>query len=540
MDRTLKVMKLHLIQQYLDEPVRNIPMKIAVTDGKSSINYHDLSVFSNKLAHCLIASGVSRQDRVVFYMKRSVNCLVAILGILKADAIYVPIDHKTPYERWKKIIEDCKPSAILCDISTIIQISQRLKDLDTKIPVISLDSKNSLQHENNSVSLFCEDIYTFSNSPREYRNSDKDIAYILYTSGSTGNPKGVVISHENIKVYIDWAVECFDIGEKDKILGTAPFHFDMSTFDIYCTFKAGATLCIAADELLLFPENLVKFIECEKVTIWKGVSSLLMYLSRTGAIQKDRMPNLKTILFGGETLPTKYLIEWMKAYPDKRFYNVYGPTEATGISLYYYIDKVPETTCERIPIGKPCKDTEILLLNEDNSPTKPGEVGELCIAGLGLSEGYLNDNERTAQSFIPNPFSGYCYQRIYKTGDLARMKSDSNYEFLGRKDNQVKYMGYRIELCEIEQALTSINGINDAVVILAESEKIGLNELIAFYESDSSIPTEAIMSKIMKQLPSYMIPKRLFRIKQIPRCGRGKINRGKLYDVFCSYNKDLS
>ncbi len=328
----------YLVQHYLDSTFQNYPNNIAVKCGKDEvISYKRLYHLSNKLANCLINIGITRQDRVAFCLKRSINSIVSINGILKADAIYVPIDHKSPIDRCRIIINDCTPKIIICDEWTVDTIFEAISVFrkKPKIIIVGFTNKENKNLKNDFINQ--NQIDEQSDGQHEYKNIDTDIAYILYTSGSTGIPKGVMISHLNIINYIEWAIDFLNISTNDKILSTAPFHFDMSTFDIYCSLKIGAVLNIAPDEFMLFPLKLFEFIEKEKITIWKGVSSLLMYIARSGLLNKYNIPTLHTILFGGENLHTKYLMEWMKAYPAKFFYNVYGPTEATGISTYHMI-----------------------------------------------------------------------------------------------------------------------------------------------------------------------------------------------------------
>jgi len=528
----VKTMSNVLVQQYIDSFLIEDPTKTAVKDSKDKYTYQEIEEFSNQLANCLIDNGVKRQHCVVVFMQRSANFITAILGILKADAVYVPVDHKTPDERLCKIIEDCKPIALICDTSSISKLVKVSGFPTRNRPIISLDKRG--QHPALPNMYFGGYVSEFGDHQPRYRNNDTDTAYILYTSGSTGKPKGVMTSHRNINDYIDWAVGFLEIEESDKILGTAPFHFDMSTFDIYCTLRAGATLCIARDNLLLFPEMLMRFMEEEKVTIWKGISSLLMYIDRAGVLAKDRLPSLKKILFGGESLPAKYLIRWMETYPDKHFYNAYGPTEATGISLCYPVAEMPRDPAERIPIGKPCKDASVLLLKEDNSLAKDGEVGELCIAGTCLSKGYLNDPEKTAKAFVPNSFRPGGGEFLYKTGDLALLRPDGNYEFIDRKDNQVKFLGYRIELSEIEHALLSVPEIKDAAVMLLESSHAGLTELVAFYETEEDIAAARIIAVLEAHLPKYMLPRQLIKVACMPRNDRGKICRFSLRSLHAS------
>lgn len=527
--------KPQLVQHFMDQHACHSAAWIAVTDGQDRLTYGELEELSNQLAHCLKEHGVMRQDRVVFCMQRSVHCLTAVLGILKADAVYVPLDPKTPEQRRRMIIADCQPRAILCDRTTSNQpdlVALAREGVRTFV----LDPKHSTLEADGTGSAGWPDILRCNKQRLDCLNRSDDLAYVMYTSGSTGQPKGVMISHRNIWSYIDWAVDRFELNTADKILSTAPFHFDMSTFDVHSTLKAGGTLCIANDMMTLFPEMLVRYIEKQGVTVWKGVSSLLMYMARSGVLGPERMPSLKTVLFAGESLPARYLMQWMKAYPEKIFVNAYGPTEATGVSLYYQIDKAPSSTQERVPIGKPCKDTEVFLIKDDMSVADVGEVGELCIAGPCLARGYLNDPLKTAQSFIESDTGSGIRQRYYRTGDLAKLRNDGSYEYVSRKDSQVKIMGYRIELGEVEHALMSIDGVDDAAVVVTEEGDSGLRELVAYYESSSDYQPEMVMAGMKKLLPGYMLPKRLLKVSKIPRNERGKIDRGSL----CNWGGEYS
>jgi D-alanine--poly(phosphoribitol) ligase subunit 1 len=524
----------YLLQNYLDNSWWAYPEKLALVDDRRAITYEELHGDANRLANCLTANGVQRQDRVVICMKRSSQVVLAILGVLKADAIYVPLDAKAPIERLLKVVKDCQPSAMICD--------------DLRLPVIEelrsqLPSVRLLVVFGASTDFTCgiprvswEDVALLTVPPPRYSNIDADAAYILYTSGSTGSPKGVTVSHLNVINYIEWAVECFQIHTEDRILGTAPFHFDMSTFDIFTVLKAGATLCIAPERHLLFPNQLLDIIEKHGVTVWKGVSSLLMYLSTTGCLKEDRIPSLEKILFGGEVLATKHLMNWMKTYPAKRFYNVYGPTETTGISAFYPVTKAPASATESIPIGKACSNTEIFVLTEENRRAQVGETGELCIRGSGLSLGYWNDEEKTARAFVRNPLGCTQSDRIYRTGDLARLREDGVFEYLGRKDFQVKFMGYRIELFEIEQAILSLENIRQAAVLLCDSSQSEVSELVAFVAGSEPMDLDSIMADLGRVVPSYMVPKRIIPLAEIPLTDRGKTDRSALREF---YQRDI-
>jgi D-alanine--poly(phosphoribitol) ligase subunit 1 len=529
----------YLVQHYIDSTFQKYPSNIAIKCGDGDkVSFEYLHNISNKLANLLSEIGVNRQDRIIICMKRSVNPIIAINGILKADSIYVPIDHKSPIERWRKIIADCSPKIIICDDTTIDKMIDAVSVFSNKQKIIVM-GKSSNRYDNEQIDVFSQQQIEEQNAAQHsYKNIDTDIAYILYTSGSTGNPKGVMISHLNIINYIEWAIECFSIDAKDSILSTAPFHFDMSTFDIHCSMRTGATLCVAPDEYMLFPIKIFGFIKEENITIWKAVSSLLMYSARAGLLKKYTLPSLHKILFGGENLPVKYIIEWMTAYPEKQFYNVYGPTEATGISTYYYFDKIPKNNSEKVPIGKACGNSEVFIVNEDLTLAKDGDVGELCIRGSGVSRGYWNDLEKTNAAFIQGEINNISLERYYKTGDLAYKGENGNIYFIGRKDNQIKYMGYRIDISEIEAALLSIGEVQDTAVILTDYDTEGMIELVAFIETHKLNIESEVVAQLSNKVPPYMIPKKYITSVKIPRNNRGKVDRQKLSIIYSELKKN--
>lgn len=501
----------------LDDWARRTPSRTAVLDGRQSLTYAELAAGSERLANALRQVGVSPGDPVAFCLQRSVRCLTALLGILRAGGVYVPLDPQAPAPRLAGILADCRPTALVCEAATWPLLRQATSG---EGPVLSLGERPPQADFVGCDQTWIDQVATCG-PPVEVGGDD--LAYTLYTSGSTGRPKGVMVTHANVHSYIDWAVERFSIGTADRLLGTAPFHFDMSTFDIFCSLRAGATLCLASQTLTLFPEKLVQFMEKEGVTLWKGISSLLMYLARAGVLRPGRLPALCQVLFGGETLPTRWLIEWMRAFPEKEFFNVYGPTETTGISLFHPVEKIPERAEERIPIGLPCSDTYVYLLDQELQPLPPGEVGELFIGGAGVARGYLHAPEKTASAFLADPFQPQ--KRIYRTGDLARRLSGGDYEFIGRRDGQVKIMGYRIEVGDIEHALLCQPGVRDAAVAVVPAGD-GLEELVGFVDGDAE--PAALLSALRLHLPSYMLPRRLLPIGPLPRCGRGKIDRQAL------------
>ena len=516
-----------LVHHYLDHAAKLHSEKPAVTDGRTVLSFGDLATESDHLASFLVSLGIRRGDRVAYYLKRSPDCITATAAILKAGGAYVPLDQKTPPERWRGIIMDAAPRAIICNRITLAETLERVGMLEVCPPIICLTPREDLGEFKGRI-FFREEIEAAAGSRMPSEGSMDDVAYVLYTSGSTGIPKGVMVTHGNIRNYIDWALSYFHITQEDRILGTAPFYFDMSTFDIFCFMAAGATFCLATEDLLLFPEKLVRFMEQEKVTLWKGVCSLLMYMCRAGVLRPGRIPSLRTVIFAGEPMDAQYLATWMKAFPEKSFFNGYGPTEATGVSLCYYVGHVPDPG-QPIPIGRPCKGAKVVLLGEGGIPVRPGEVGELCIAGDCLAKGYLNDPEKTQRAFTPPP-TGFddLGDRIYHTGDLVRQTPGGDYVFVSRKDHQVKWMGYRIELAEIETNLTAHPQVREAAVLLASTGNGGLSELVAFLETDGNVDSFMLSRFLEQRVPPYMIPKRFIQMGSLPRNDRGKLARDEI------------
>lgn len=521
-----------LVQQYFSEFAKKCPNKPAVdvwheekSDRKAKgikyvknaleMSFGQLEEYSNRLARYLKGQGISRGDRVaLMFMKTfSVDAIASILAILKCDAVYVPISHTLPEERIIKILNDSGAKLMTCDT----------KFPDFQFIELNYPRRNLVKNE--------------SSEPFEkYENDSGDIAYIMYTSGSTGIPKGVQITHANIINATDWAVEEFDITSKDKISQHPPLNFDLSTFDLYCAFKAGATLYPVVDNLSLFPGDLLRMIEESEITIWNSVPSVMVYLWNSGLVKPNRIPTVNKIFFNGEGFPAKYLDGWKRTFPDKEFINMYGPTETTVQCTFYRIPKGPlEDLTKLVPIGKACRDVEVFAVKDDGLVALPGEEGELYVAGRGVSPGYWNDLEKTEKSFIHDPRSGKT-GRVYKTGDLVKLREDGNYEFIGRKDNQVKVHGNRIELGDIDQALLSLSYVKEAATIAVPDESTGGNKLAAFVDLKDEKAESYIKKDLDKLIPNYMVPNEILFAK-LPRTGTGKVDRLQLKEIYESQRK---
>jgi amino acid adenylation domain-containing protein len=516
-------MNSYLVHQRFDEISRKCSGQTALHFQGESISYQDLRLSSNQIAHSLRRHSIQRGDRIAIVLPKSINSIRAILGILKADAIYVPIDFRTPQRRMEEIITDCSPSGVICDRSTINRMGSALL-LNKNRPTLWV--LGAEKGDGSEGGVLCEDdIQEERNDEPDYSNIDKDVAYILYTSGSTGKPKGVMISHLNIFNYINWATDYFQIHGNDHILNTSLFHYDMSTFDIYGALHTGATLTIVPEKVLLFPNRIIDIIEQRSISIWKGVSSLLAYIAKLHSLDHGRMSTLRKIIFSGENLPTKYLMEWMRTYPEKEFHNAYGPTECTGISTCYKIDQIPSDSTARIPIGKACANSEVFSLCDGPRLARAGEIGELYIRGSSVGQGYWNDEEKTQLAFVRNPLNERSDEIVFRTGDLVKQLDDGNYVFCGRKDLQIKHMGHRIELGEIEYALQGVEDVRDAAVIVATENGDENEQIVAFVEIDGETDVDDIYERLKDRLPQYMMPTKIKAVHQIRRLENGKIDR---------------
>ena len=519
----------YLLQQLLSRSAAKYPDKDAVIYQDASITYSELEKVTNQLAHLLIAYGVKRGDRVGIYLHKSIFSIISVFAILKAGAVYVPIDPRAPARRSAYIIRNC---GIKCLITAYekINVLQEVFREEWPLELIILTDDRFVEEHNPFLQtqwISWQMVITSNQaSLPEIERIDTDLAYILYTSGSTGDPKGVMISHLNAMTFVNWAYDCFHIVREDRLSNHAPLHFDLSIFDIFVGVKAGASIVLVPEGISTFPIKLAEFIEENRISVWYSVPSVLSMLVLHGNLQKYRFSNLRLILFAGDVFPVKYLKELMRAIPQAEYYNLYGPTE-TNVCTFYHVRELAPERMEPVPIGKACANTEVFAVNEqDEIVTQPGEAGELYVRGSSVAQGYWGDPEKTRSLFLPNRFQPHYEEKIYKTGDLVTLDDKGNYLYIGRKDHMIKSRGYRIELGEIETVLYSHSKVKEAAVIAIPDDLIG-NRIKAFVvpcEADSLTKME-LERYCLEHIPRYMLPSIIEFRDFLTKTSTGKIDR---------------
>lgn len=507
----------------------------AVVYQDKRLTYGQLNRASTQLAKVLKEAGCKRGDRVCLLMPKSLPAIVSIFGILKADCAYVPIDPQSPAQRVRKIIDQCEPRVILGAGSAGKLLEEVLtQDGLSGTVTVGWLSSETRPSDRVKIAFTQADYENYPDTPLVYANTPDDPAYIMFTSGSTGVPKGVVITHANVGHYLDWAVRYFDMKSSDKMSAHPPLHFDLSVMDIFCTLGVGAELHLVPYEINLLPNKIAEFIRTSELTQWFSVPSLLNYMAKFDVVKEHDFKTVKRILWCGEVFPTPSLIYWMTRLPHVSFTNLYGPTEATIASSYYTVPTCPQDPTSSIPIGTACEGEELLVLDGSLRPVSKGEVGDLYIRGVGLSPGYWRDQQKTDAAFVRNPSSGDPSDRVYKTGDLARVGDDGLVYFHGRADTQIKSRGYRIELGEIESALHAMPVLEECAVVAIDAEGFeGATICCAYVPANGNDVTPLLLRKALGAIvPQYMIPSQYLAFEKLPKNASGKIDRPKLRDEF--------
>jgi amino acid adenylation domain-containing protein len=496
-----------------------------VADGRS-INYEELCGSMYRIARVLRDRGLQRNDRVGLLLDNGIEACQGVLGTLAGDGCYVPLPPGTPPARLAHMVRHAGIRHVLCVKSSLPTLEQIRQEGVSPTPFV-LDGEAV-----DGQGVGAAEIAATSTTDVPARNIEEDLAYILYTSGSTGEPKGVMVTQRNVKSLATWAVEEFGFAPADRVANHTRLSFDLSVFDLFGAFFSGATLYPFTEPRdIAFP---AQFLQRNQISIWFGVPALLGVLIKARQLTPGAFsPHLRYALFCGEALAPRFAAEWIRTHPDVPIANLYGPTEATvAVTCHHLGVDSPFEADKPVPIGRPTRDTEIVILKEDgDEEAAAGEVGRLMIGGSQVAAGYWKDPERTRKAFRANPIKPELPSILYDSGDYAVRDAAGIIHFLGRKDHQVKIRGYRIELAEIEIALQRHTAVSEAAAIVVDERgEPALVAAVALKEANAtgSPSDEELLDHCARLLPNYMVPKRAVLFDSLPKNSNGKIDRPAL------------
>ena len=489
------------VLEYLEKTSNNYN-KVAVIEENKKVTYEELVNYSRAVGSFLSQKEIFNKPIVIF-MDKGIDALISFFGTVYSSCFYTLINPEFPTERINHINSVLNPEIVITDDNYL----EKAKENFINCKIFNIKDLKNNKIDDKALSI-AKDKHTID-----------DPLYINFTSGSTGIPKGVVISHKSVIDFIDNFTEIFNFNSNDIIANQAPFDFDVSVKDIYSSICVGATLVIVPKSYFSSPAKLLDYLCLNNVTTLTWAVSALCLITTFHGLDYKVPDKVNKVLFSGEVMPVKHLNKWIEKLPNTLFVNLYGPTEITCNCTYYIIDK--EKEYEKIPIGKAFPNEKVFLLDKDNNLIEEKDkVGEICVSGDCLALGYYNNEEQTNKHFVKNPLNEK--ELIYKTGDLAYYNNDDDLVFSGRVDFQIKYQGHRIELEEIDRAITNIDEVDRACSIFLEEKQ----KLYAFYVGN--IDKKKLHSKLKEKLPIFMIPTKLIKIDEFPITKNGKIDRKKL------------
>ena len=504
-------MQSNVLAYFEQGAAREHPDKVAVIDGAARMTFGELQSRAKRLALLLIARADVLNQPVAVYLPKSAAVVVADLAVLYSGNFYSNLDVASPPQRLKNILANIGPRLV---------VSSRAREGDLLAAGVERD--RIVLVEDIDADAAAADAAGLAR--RLEQVVDTDPLCIINTSGSTGTPKGVVLNHRGTIDFMDWVFDTFDFDETTVIGSLSPFYFDIYTLELVVCLAKGATLVIIPEQMAIFPAKLMGFLAEARVTFLFWVPSIMVNIGNMGLLDRVPLPDLRRVFFAGEVFPTRHLNMWRRALPQAQFVNLYGPIEI-HVDCTYYIVEGEMADDEPLPIGYPCRNTDILILGDKNEACAVDEQGELCVRGSSLAHGYWNDPEKTARAFVQNPLNTRYPELIYRTGDLAVRRADGRIFLAGRKDYQIKHMGYRIELPEIEHQVLGVPGVANACVVYDHPKKA----ITLFYQSvDAEVSAATIRQALSEVFPKYMLPTAFHSMERLPMNPNGKIDRNGL------------
>ncbi|HOW86849.1 MAG TPA: amino acid adenylation domain-containing protein [Candidatus Aminicenantes bacterium] len=504
-------MQINVLEYFEKNTLLRSPRKTAIIDGEKSYTHKEVEVLAKRIASVIARKGIGTRRPVAVFLPKGAGVVVADLGIAYSGNIYVNLDIKSPAQRMKRLLDNIGPDLVI----TAGEFEGSLAGLGLaadRLILIESAAAEDVAYDNGEILSRLEGLL------------DTDPLCIINTSGSTGLQKSVVLNHRSFIDFTDWAVDRLRIGEDEVIGSLSPVFFDIYSFELCLMLARGSTIVFIPDKLAGFPARIVEFLTRQGINFIFWVPTVMVNIANLDILGKVEPPPLRKVIFAGEVFPTKHLNYWRRRLPGATFVNLYGPIEITLDCTYYVLER-EFSDDEPVPIGFPCRNTDILILNDEDRPAGTGEPGELCVRGTGLAMGYWNDPVNTAKAFVRNPLNPHYPETIYRTGDLVYRNERSEIMFIGRKDFQIKHLGYRIELGEVEHAvLSAIEAIDNACVLYHKEKK----EIVLVYEAKKEIPLADLRQRLLQLLPKYMIPTAFHRLAEMPRNPNGKIDRNLL------------
>lgn len=500
------------ILETIEKTGQRYPNKTAFVDSIRKSTFSETILHAKQIASGLLSYGARRPVAVM--IDKSCNCIDSMLGALYANDFYVVIDVKSPKDRIESILHTLKNPIIITDEKS----ANLAKEFEDEYTVLFYETVLMTEIDDAALQIVRDEMI------------DLDIAYILFTSGSTGAPKGTVVNHRSLISYVNWVTEEFRFDENTVFGSQTPLYFSMSVTDFYSTLKCGCTYNIIPKTLFSFPINMVNYLNENKINTIYWVPTALSILSNWKVFDVQKPQYLHTVLFAGEVMPTKQLNYWIKSLPEAKFANLFGPTEATDICTFYVVDREFSDT-DSLPIGKHCDNCNVFILKDDGTEAEAGEEGELYVRSSFVASGYYDNPEKTKAAFVQNPLNSYYPEIVYKTGDLVKMSERGEILYISRIDFQIKRSGYRIELGEIEAAANSLDKIKGCACVYDKNSE----GLVLFYEGKKS-DKDLVYEQVKKNVPVYMIPDEIIRIKELPKNANGKIDRLQLLKIYQTEN----